>query len=305
MTADFDPYRKWLGIPVEERPVNHYRLLGVKLFEDDADVLSNAADRQMAYIRGFQTGPHSVVSQQILNELSAARVCLLDPTKKAAYDAGLRKVLAARDEGVDMDAIVSQLLRGAGRYLVVAAKRSWLQWWTLPGAYLMLGIAVRGDRRYTERLGARLAEIASLADQVRQAEQLGETPGAPPPPPGTPQPPPQQVSEPRRATFWDGVKRIPALLAKRVRIARLEWRQRRALRRLGAEAFQIDGVVAGPSELTAPIQESKAAVERLAAEQKRLQTVQPGQGVAPAWIAWAGLAFVALIVLLILRIRFF
>jgi hypothetical protein len=34
----FDPYRKWLGIPPEEQPPNHYRLLGIALFEDDPDV---------------------------------------------------------------------------------------------------------------------------------------------------------------------------------------------------------------------------------------------------------------------------
>ena len=27
----FDPYRKWLGIPPQEQPPNHYRLLGIGL----------------------------------------------------------------------------------------------------------------------------------------------------------------------------------------------------------------------------------------------------------------------------------
>ena len=30
----FDPYYRWLGIPPEEQPPDHYRLLGVKVFED-------------------------------------------------------------------------------------------------------------------------------------------------------------------------------------------------------------------------------------------------------------------------------
>ncbi len=54
----FDAYRKWLGIPREEQPPNHYRLLGIGLFESDVDVISNAADRQMAHVRSFQTGRH-------------------------------------------------------------------------------------------------------------------------------------------------------------------------------------------------------------------------------------------------------
>ena len=41
----FDPYRKWLGIPPQEQPPNHYRLLGIGLFESDFDVISNASDR--------------------------------------------------------------------------------------------------------------------------------------------------------------------------------------------------------------------------------------------------------------------
>ena len=53
----FDPYHKWLGIPPSEQPANHYRLLGVCDFEDDADVIDSAADRQMAHVRSFQSGP--------------------------------------------------------------------------------------------------------------------------------------------------------------------------------------------------------------------------------------------------------
>jgi len=93
--AKFDPYRIWLGIPPQEQPANHYRLLGIGLFESDPDVISNAADRQMVHLRSFQSGKRSELSQQILNELSAARVCLLDTQKKVQYDAQLRAKLAA------------------------------------------------------------------------------------------------------------------------------------------------------------------------------------------------------------------
>jgi hypothetical protein len=90
MADPFDPYLHWLGIRDPERPPNHYRLLGVALFEDDPDVLANAADRQMAHVRTFQTGRHSAESQKLLNELAAAKVCLLNPAKKGPYDAALR-----------------------------------------------------------------------------------------------------------------------------------------------------------------------------------------------------------------------
>ncbi|MBR0238982.1 MAG: hypothetical protein IJQ39_12885 [Thermoguttaceae bacterium] len=95
MSSEFDPYRIWLGIPVSEQPANHYRLLGLALFESDDDVISNAADRQMAHIRTFQTGKYSEQSQKLLNELSAARVTLLDKKKKEEYDAKLQAELDA------------------------------------------------------------------------------------------------------------------------------------------------------------------------------------------------------------------
>ena len=44
----FDPYYKWLGIPPDEQPPNHYRLLGVRDFEADAEVIENAADQRMS-----------------------------------------------------------------------------------------------------------------------------------------------------------------------------------------------------------------------------------------------------------------
>lgn len=97
MTDQFDPYYQWLGIPQEERPINKYRLLALQVFESDEDVIANAADRQMAYIRTFQSGAHSAESQKLLNELSNARVTLLNKQSKAEYDQQLRQTLGARE----------------------------------------------------------------------------------------------------------------------------------------------------------------------------------------------------------------
>lgn len=95
MSEEFDPYRKWLGIPAKDQPANHYRLLGIPHFEDDPDVIDNAATRQIAHVRTFQSGKHAAQSQKILTELTQARLCLLQPEKKSAYDANLRAELAA------------------------------------------------------------------------------------------------------------------------------------------------------------------------------------------------------------------
>lgn len=87
----FDPYLKWLGIRTPQRPPDHYALLGLKAFEDDADVIANAADRQMAHVKTFQSGKFVAASQQLLNELAAAQACLLNPAQKRNYDEHLRR----------------------------------------------------------------------------------------------------------------------------------------------------------------------------------------------------------------------
>ena len=97
--ASFDPYYKWLGIPPEEQPPNHYRLLGIPLFESDLDVIENAAHRQMVYIRTFQTGKNADLSQKLLNELAAAKVCLMSRSKRAAYDEALSRQMRGEVDG--------------------------------------------------------------------------------------------------------------------------------------------------------------------------------------------------------------
>ena len=82
----FDPYRKWLGIPESQRPPTHYQLLGISADEQDRDVINAAVMRQSAFVRNFQVGPHSAEATQVLNEIAAAKVCLLDPVKRAEYD---------------------------------------------------------------------------------------------------------------------------------------------------------------------------------------------------------------------------
>ena len=95
MAAEFDPYYKWLGIHPKDQPPHHYRLLSVEVFESDPEVIEAAADRHIAYLQDVATGPHVRQSQRILNEIAVARLCLLDPQKKAAYDAELKARLAA------------------------------------------------------------------------------------------------------------------------------------------------------------------------------------------------------------------
>ncbi|HJT32549.1 MAG TPA: WD40 repeat domain-containing protein [Pirellulales bacterium] len=89
MPESFDPYRVWLSIPPESRPPTHYQLLGVSPDEHDPTVINAAVMRQSAYVRNYQVGKYAEQAAQILNEVQAAKACLLDPAKRARYDAGL------------------------------------------------------------------------------------------------------------------------------------------------------------------------------------------------------------------------
>ncbi|MCE9552299.1 MAG: hypothetical protein K8T91_02845 [Planctomycetes bacterium] len=96
MDDSFDPYDQWLGIPPSEQPAHYYRLLGLPIFSADAEKIQSEADRRMLHVRTFQLGKRSQASQAILNELAAARVCLLSPESKARYDAALSEWLASK-----------------------------------------------------------------------------------------------------------------------------------------------------------------------------------------------------------------
>lgn len=89
----FDPYLHWLGIDAAARPVNHYSLLGLPFFEADPAKISAAADERMRHIRQFQAGPRGAFTQKILNELARAKICLLNPVSKPAYDQALHQLL--------------------------------------------------------------------------------------------------------------------------------------------------------------------------------------------------------------------
>lgn len=87
----FDPYHKWLAIPRDQRPPTHYQMLGISPSEQDAEVIDEAALRQIMHVRAYQIGQHAAESQRILNELSQARTVLLNPEKRKAYDETLAK----------------------------------------------------------------------------------------------------------------------------------------------------------------------------------------------------------------------
>jgi hypothetical protein len=94
MQNTFDPYHQWLGIPRDEQPPHHYRLLAVRIFEADPNVIDNAADRIMMHLRSLSLGPNGALAQKLLNEVAAARVTLLDPDQRGPYDNRLTALLS-------------------------------------------------------------------------------------------------------------------------------------------------------------------------------------------------------------------
>jgi len=90
MAKKFDPYDKWFNIPAGEQPPDHYRLLGIDRFESETAVINEAAEQRVAFLHDVATGPQVAMTQRLLNEVAAARLCLTDPEKKSAYDAKLR-----------------------------------------------------------------------------------------------------------------------------------------------------------------------------------------------------------------------
>jgi formylglycine-generating enzyme required for sulfatase activity len=88
--APFDPYHIWLGIPPEDQPPSHYRLLAIPELESNPDVIDAGAEQRTVFLRTFQTGDQFQLAEQLLNEVSAARICLLNAEQKAEYDRQLQ-----------------------------------------------------------------------------------------------------------------------------------------------------------------------------------------------------------------------
>jgi hypothetical protein len=94
VSESFDPYYKWLAIPPDEQPPDHYRLFGIPPFTSDPDVIENAANRQEAHVRKYKGGQYGEMAEGLLGVISSARICLLNPKLKAAYDAQLKATQA-------------------------------------------------------------------------------------------------------------------------------------------------------------------------------------------------------------------
>ena len=93
-----DVYKDWLGIPDDvPRPVDLYSLLRLVKFNDDAEKARSNYKKLNAHVRKYASGTYQVQSQELLNELAKAMLCLTDPERKRDYDESLGRTFEDDD----------------------------------------------------------------------------------------------------------------------------------------------------------------------------------------------------------------
>ncbi len=277
MADQFDPYYQWLGISPKHQPPNHYRLLGLELFESNADVISTAADQRMAHVRSFQTGRRSTQSQKILNELSTARRCLLNAAAKGEYDTQLRARLAAdapaaaaepkpTDERWAHDLAAD--VKAASRFAACQAERLKITSLKLPAAYTALGTDVYHDGLFKDDFADLFAQVSVAEDQLQQTKDSARAQGG-----------------------------LASKVVSRVQLDSAQRKFDALLAELGKAAYQEHGGASGPRELRATIADLEKRVSELDSELSSLEQSRSGRLIGPKRLA-AGAAAVALVILL-------
>lgn len=270
----FDPYHKWLGIAPSHQPPHYYLLLGIEPFEEDAEVIAAAADRQMAHVRTFQAGPHAAWCQRILNELAAARICLLDPERKRQYDAMLRDRLATEVQGAETPpgrtaaaappaepstaAVLPAWIRlvpAALRYLRLECQWRWLQYSRLPPLYWQIGWM----RYQASWHSGGMASVGPL-------------------PPDT-LPEPGRLCGRHRHSLWRTLGRL-------WRVGREHRRRMVALQNLGRGAVAAEGPACACPTLVGSLRSTLTRSSELRSELDRLDQVPPGHLLSPRRLAW-------------------
>jgi formylglycine-generating enzyme required for sulfatase activity len=94
MSQTLNPLAEWLDVRAAEP--NHYELLGLPLFENDAELIRSSYLERYGRVRQYQVGPYSDQALRLLDELSDAFRRLDNSTEKQQYDEQLRKKLGAR-----------------------------------------------------------------------------------------------------------------------------------------------------------------------------------------------------------------
>ncbi len=97
---ELDVYKEWLGIPDGPRPPDQYELLRLVRFEDSIDKVRKNYKKLNTHVRKYASGQYAVISQNLLNELAKAMLCLTDPERKREYDESLGRVFEEDESAV-------------------------------------------------------------------------------------------------------------------------------------------------------------------------------------------------------------
>jgi hypothetical protein len=106
-----DFYKEWLGIPEGPRPPDHYELLRTKRFEDDLDKIRAHYKKLNTHVRKYATGQYSIPSQEMLNELAKAMLCLTDIERKREYDESMGREFPAEKDALGRQPMLDILIR--------------------------------------------------------------------------------------------------------------------------------------------------------------------------------------------------
>ena len=91
-------YTDWLGIPEDKLPEggspDHYELLRLPRFEDDETKIEAHYKKLNNHVRAYASGEYGQQSQELLNELAKAKLCLTDPKRKRDYDEAMGREFA-------------------------------------------------------------------------------------------------------------------------------------------------------------------------------------------------------------------
>ena len=95
-------YHRWLEIPIEYCPPNHYILLGVEEFETDESAIAEAAKKRTAYLHQIASGPGRKEVQKLLGEVAVAKRTLLNADSRTEYNDWLT---APEEEEIEQPAV--------------------------------------------------------------------------------------------------------------------------------------------------------------------------------------------------------
>lgn len=199
MSDNFNPYHKWLGIPVERQPADHYRLLGLELGECDPDVITHAAEQRMMHLKSVQTGERGHLSQQLLNEIFEARTCLLNSEQKIEYDNQLFSEQQEIPLGINIDTRTKRGNRNVASHSTETDEKRGKDLESVENNLSKLANDVPDFSNFVATEDNQDLEIRNTSFGIQEVsgETAREThsgtnyPEPPPIPPNTPEPPPQ------------------------------------------------------------------------------------------------------------------